>query len=169
MEFHIRYEPFERDYGWLHFIADGKELTHYVYHNENYFSLCRKQSLKHWFEKNLMYIINDDPYPVDVDSESGVQWWQSCKTISANMDIDQSFDLLEKCQIWLWRHGIYAFKDEFYMPFVVLRRVHDQIEISWDNDVIKYENIKFVHNKGISFVPIDRFKRTVNDLLFKGG
>lgn len=116
-----------------------------------------------------MYIINDDPYPVGVDSESGVRWWSNCKTIiadMADMDIDRSFDLLEKSQIWLWRHGIYTFKDEFYMPFIVLRRVRDQIEISWDNDIIKYDGVKFTHNKGISFVSVDRFRKTVNDLLY---
>ncbi len=165
MEFNIIYEPFEADYGWLHFVVDGNELTRYVYNNENYFSICRRQSLKHWFEDNLIYIINDDPYPIDVHSESGVQWWSNCKTLICNDDIDKSLELLEKSQIWLWRHGIYSFKDEFYIPFVVLRKNNEQIEISWDNSVIEYDGVKFTNNKGMSFLPIDQFKRTINDLL----
>ena len=163
--FNIFYEPIESDFGWLHIFIAGRDISRYIYKGKQYCCACRAHALKSWFENNLQYITSNYPYPIDVNGESGVQLWNNSEKLFGNCDVETSLRLLEKCQTWLWRHSIDTCRDEFCLPFVIFRRIGEQIEISWDNTAVQYQGVDFIDANGISYVPIGMFEDKVKAFL----
>lgn len=44
------------------------------------------------------------------------------------------------------------------MPYVCFRKVHDQIEIAWDNNDL-YDDVVFLQKEGVKYVEINFFKQ----------
>lgn len=155
--FTLKYEALEKGYGYIHVIVNGKNISAYLYNGGIYYGMCRISELIDWINDNLKYILSDDPFPVKTNAETGTDMWlYSDNCIPENYEKSMTFH--EKRQNWIWHHSMDTCKDEFCMPFIVFRKVGDDIEISWNNIDHNYKDVDFRYKYGVYYLNLDDFK-----------
>lgn len=162
--FELKYEPIEEDWGWIHIIVNGMDISKYSYRNNIFYGRCRIKELVNWLKENLKYILSIDDFPVRTENGSGVDMWLNSDLYIPN-DLEESLNFQEKRQNWLWCHAIDTCQQEFCMPFVVFRNVGNGIEISWNNLHHFYDGVEFLYTKGSYIADIYEFTLTVNKFM----
>lgn len=162
--FEITYDPLDGDYGWIHFIVRGKDISKYTYKNAPFYGICRIDVLIEWFNSNLKYILSDDEFPVRTFGDTGADKWLN-SDIYIPVDKNKSMIFHENRQQWLWHHSIETCKQEFCIPFIVFQKVKKTIEISWNNSNHNYIGVNFLHNKGECYINIDKFELTIKKFI----
>lgn len=153
--FEIVYTPLEADFGWLSLIADGMNLTEYSYEGKDYCGICRIRTLAAWLKQHKAIFLEDDPFPVTSHGDTGASLWMNS---DAYLDGEEFH---EKRQAWIWRHSLDSCREEFCLPFVVIRYKDGKIEISWNNHDHNFTGVTFRYPEGVCYVDAEHFEREI--------
>ncbi len=110
-----------------------------------------------WLDESAVPLLNEEPVPALVaDEVSDASHWLATSLAgppytSTDADDDRWRD--ERFAYWR-RHALAAVGDGGAWPNVILRRVGDQVEISWDNDRVRAprRDLRFVEPRGAECV-----------------
>ncbi|MGE3320155.1 MAG: hypothetical protein AB7I18_12755 [Candidatus Berkiella sp.] len=130
--------------------------------------------LLEYFCEKLSILLTDDPFPVATKATNAVDMMDEIKLIDGPdnditkyLDLDWSkvdMEIRGKIDRWNDCHGIYTNRDGSFLPDLYIRKVKNQIEISWHNDFAHRSDegeVYFEYEKGVEYVDLKLFKETV--------
>lgn len=162
--FELLYEPLDNESGYIHIIVNGEDVSEYSFRGNIYYGMCRINVLINWIKDNMEYILSDDLFPLETTAGTGADMWLYSDHYNPN-DFEKMISAHQKRQYWIWHHAIDTCKEEFCMPFVVFRKVNNEIEISWNNSVHNYNGVKFRYLNGSCIIKTDEFKSIIDKFM----
>jgi len=130
--------------------------------------------LLEFFCENLWLLITDDPFPVETKSKNAVDMMDETNLVQGDdsdlskwLDVDWDnvdMEVRTRMDIWNQNHGMLYNRDGSFLPDLFIRKVRNNVEISWNN---KYPHrnaqgeIYFEYEKGVDYVDLKLFKETV--------
>lgn len=144
--------------------VDGKDICRYSYESELESYEWNLIYLVEWFCENLQYVVGYDPFPIPVE---GLNMLELCKKTEEFTSEDEVEVYLwnKAYSSWLFRHNWLVNRDGSILPSVQFRRTGAEIEISWDNEFWKSDQIEFESMSGVYWIENDSFKSTVLEFL----
>lgn len=118
-----------------------------------------------WFDKNLLYIINNDEFPFETVGNSAAEF---CKNyFEENIDeLAYDIDKFEMFQNWTFRHSWFSERAGAYLPEIYFRKQNNDIEVSWDNSkIFKDEDIEFKYEYGHYYIERKLFIEVIEGLI----
>lgn len=173
--FAIEYELLQNPYaeggligaswGVLDLWVDGKNLCKYSYKNKWSTYTWNLSYIVTWFFDNWELIVGFDPYPLDVEGKNLLELLNESDNYDSDDELE--FDLWYGAKNrWLLNHGWFSVRGGEIIPCVYFRRVDENIEISWNNEFWKEEDVLFESIKGVSTLSHLQFRNILFEFLY---
>lgn len=160
--------------GSIYFWVNGKNLFLYKGYGPEATYSFDLNVLVEFFCDKLHLLIKDDPFPEGIKSTTVFDMMEEIKLVEGPdndvtkyLDVDWDnidTDLNNKVILWGDNHGLYTNRDGSFLPDLFMRKVNNQIEVSWLNDFAHRNTegeVYFEYEKGIEYVDLKLFKDTV--------
>ncbi len=173
--FAIQYEfinnPFNENslsretWGRFALFISGKDVCHFSRNNVAGDFQWNLIYIVEWFSENLKYILNDKQFPLPVEGQHSLELINNCLLFDSDDD-DEFDEWFDKKQDWEFKHSWFSSRAGSFLPDVFFRRVNDEIEISWNNELTySLEGISITHPHGIEYIPLDLFESTIKNFI----
>jgi hypothetical protein len=110
-----------------------------------------------WVLRRGAALVNEEPFPAHVEDEvaNGADWLELSERPPFTPLPDEEDRWFDERSDWFQRHALRAAADGGVFPHIVLRRLGDGIEVSWDNErrPATRHDIRFVEPYGAAVVP----------------
>ncbi len=90
-----------------------------------------------WLTQGAVRLLNEEPFPlrpISGDFAHGCDWFVASETAPLNLQDDEEQRWFEARSDWRQHHALRRAAVDVALPNVVLRRLDDQLEVSWDNE-----------------------------------
>lgn len=165
--------PAERDVTWgsIELWAGGHCLTRSVSHGGSLQDSVTWNLLPvlQWALEVGIRLVNEDPYPRfsrGIDVQDGAAWFDATMSPPLLDPAAEARWFLRRSE-WRHHHAIRRAAEDVALPNVVLRRIADRMEISWDNQSWSppRADLRFVERRGRTLVPADLFAKVLREAL----
>jgi len=144
-------------WGQFEMWVDGADICKYMRNHERKKYEWNLIYIMAWLNDHLEHILDEDPFPLPVKGKHAIELLKHSHEFDS--DDDEEFDQWhDKKQEWEFKHSWFSCRAGSYLPYVCFRKVHDQIEIAWDNNDL-YDDVVFLQKKGVKYVEINFFKQ----------
>lgn len=160
--------------GNIYFWVNGKNVFLYKGHGPDGTYLSNLNILIEFFCDKLYLQITDDPFPEGIKATNAIDMMDEIKLVDGPdddigkyLDVDWDkvdMELHDKVDLWNYNHGMLTNRDGSFLPDLFIRKVNNQIEISWHNHSPYRSNDEefcFEYKKGVEYVDLRLFKDTV--------
>ncbi len=160
--------------GSIYFWVKGKNLFLYKGYGPEATYSFDLDVLVEFFCEKLHLQIADDPFPHGIKATNPIDMMEEIKLVDGHdndvtkyLDVDWDkvdMELHDKVDLWNYNHGMYTNRGGSFLPALFIRRINDQIEISWHNQFPHRSTegeVYFEYEKGIEYVDLKLFKDTV--------
>ena len=120
--------------------------------------------LLEWVASNRNVILHDEGMPISNRGTNGAStladFWRESE------DKDMDLKIRQDVYDWFRQHSVRAASGGGIFPNIVLRRVGDDMEISWDSKMpYPYTDLLFVEAPGMAILPIDEVNEILSSFL----
>lgn len=165
LKYDFRKNPFNEKgligetWGGVEFWVKGKELCGFYKDNLERSYEWNLIYIVEWLAENLSVILVEEEFPLPVQGGTTLELLNN--SLNFDSEDDDEFDeWFSKKQDWEFKHSWFSSRGGAYLPDAFFRRIGDKMEISWNNDDL-YEDISFVHMRGVELIPICFFESVV--------
>ena len=114
--------------------------------------------------KDFISNLSEDPYPVDVAGIYAAEKDDNARNFDSDDEdvFDAYYDKLNK---WNERHRWHPASSGAILSDVYFQLACENMEISWDNRELEYEDVEFLETMGGISIPKDDFTSIMNEFL----
>ena len=114
--------------------------------------------------KDFISNLSEDPYPVDVAGIYAAEKDDNARNFDS--DDEDVFDAYyDKLYEWNERHRWHPESSGAILADVYVQLAGENMEISWDNRKLEYEDVEFLETMGGISIPKDDFISIMNEFL----
>ena len=114
--------------------------------------------------KDFISNLSEDPYPVDVADIYAAEKDDNARNFDS--DDEDVFDAYyDKLYEWNERHRWHPASSGAILADVYVQLAGENMEISWDNRKLEYEDVEFLETMGGISIPKDDFISIMNEFL----
>ena len=114
--------------------------------------------------KDFISNLSEDPYPVDVAGIYAAEKDDNARNFDS--DDEDVFDAYyDKLYEWNERHRWHPTSSGAILADVYFQLADENMEISWDNRELEYEDVEFLETMGGISIPKDDFISIMNEFL----
>lgn len=147
----------------LSMFAKGKNILAFRQGNEIFTTRWNLDELVLWL-KNFISNLSEDPYPVDVAGIYAAEKDDNARNFDS--DDEDVFDAYyDKLYEWNERHRWHPASSGAILADVYVQLAGENMEISWDNRKLEYEDVEFLETMGGISIPKDDFISIMNEFL----
>lgn len=121
-----------------------------------------------WLRAHLAPLLNEEPLPRAIhEVASGNAWFDASARPPLLLTEAQEDAWFDARQDWWLRHGVRAGADGGLLPHLFLRRLDNDVELSWDNERFPppHRGVRFVEAVGVERVPAELAFEVFRDVL----
>lgn len=121
-------------------------------------------SILHWFINAGVRLVNEEPFPDTTSLDNvrdGCDWFNATETPLLTMTEAEEDAWFERRSDWRQHHALRRAATDVALPNVVIRRLGDFIEVSWDNEAwgASRPDLSFIERRGTELVAAARVAR----------
>lgn len=117
-----------------------------------------------WLCNNLEFILGYDPFPLPVKGQTTLQLIQESNKFECEED-DELYLWYQAKSSWTFRHSWFSNRAGSMLADVYFRRIETDVEISWDNNFFKDDQVYFTKPVGVYVISKNEFKNIVLEFL----
>ena len=147
----------------LEMYIKGRNILAFRRGNELLTTRWNLDELAMWL-RDFVDNVSEDPYPVEVDGTFAAEKDSNARDFDS--DDDDVFDAYyDKLYEWNERHRWHHASSGAILADVYFQLVGENMEVSWDNRGLKYEDVEFLETMGGISIPKDDFLSIMNEFL----
>jgi hypothetical protein len=155
----------EKTWGKFELWVDGKEVCKFQRNNKVYTYEYNLIYLVEWLCNNLQYILTHESFPLPVEGSNSIELINRANEFESE-DEDEIYNWFKSKQEWEFKHSWFSSRGGSFLPEVFFRRVKNQIEICWENEITYIaEGVHFINTKGVANVDYGEFKTVLIEFL----
>jgi len=111
-----------------------------------------------WLRAYLEPLLNEEPFPRAIhEVSSGSAWFEASARPPLLLTASEEDAWFDDRQDWWVRHGVRAGADGGLLPHLLLRRLDNDLELSWDNERFPppHRGVRFLEAVGIARVAVE--------------